>query len=375
MILSDTLKFPGTKKTFADISKEKMAKISKGTDKFAEGTNALNMIYNADTNRKLFLLQEAFKKKQGIKSDYTKIPKAKKGLLTGNWGTDGWHDDGAANTVGADGSYFDNRTGTWVFPGRGVGPVGATPAKQTFGAPSTTGPSTIPMSGVGNWDKRATSGSFMTEPGYGEGPAGSGSNDKIFGSIIDGASKLSAMLPALSNLNEKADTVSPQYNPYEDMINNNMRRRKLNINPILQGINNAAMTGNYNANQQNTSTGANMAFRVATNLQQQQATTNVLSQKQNADNGYAAEYSNMLNNLGQQRVQANNLSTDFNSRNSAAAANARRAGLSQISQFAQTQLLEKNQKERDKMMMKLYGPFLSRGFDSETMADLKKYFG
>jgi hypothetical protein len=386
MILSDKLKFPGTRKTFADISKERMAKISSGTDKYAEGTNALNMMYNAETNRDLFALQEAYKKKHGIKSDYKRIPKASGGLLTkpdGKWNAKGYTPGTEKTQVGANGeAYFDEKLGVWNM-GSGasaynLGQLGGPIAGANMAPQGSTYDVTLGKSQYGQFDPQGIEKTYATRVAAGltgGGPSGSNGGSDIFGSILGGASKLAGMLPAISNLRQKPEYIGEEYNPYENIIKGNLSKRRFNVNPLLEQINRTAMTGNYNANQMGAGTGANMAYRATTNIGQQQQVSAAMAQKQNIDNQYMGEYANMLNTLGQQRVQAKNYATDYNARNRAAADNARQAGLSQISQFAQTQLLEKNQKERDKMMMKLYGPFLSRGFDSATMSDLTKYFG
>ncbi|KAA6379415.1 MAG: hypothetical protein EZS28_025058, partial [Streblomastix strix] len=338
MVLSDKIKFPGTKKTFADISKENMAKISKGKDKYAEGTNALNMVYNAETNRDLFLLQEAYKKKLGMKSDYRKVPKFSPGGII-------------------DSTYLPETTVTAPYVNN---------VKQQFATANTPIQGTLPMynAGVNGLASR-------TETGYN--PYGStGGNNEIFGTILNGASKLASMLPAFSNLTQKAEVVGEEHSPYEDIIKRNMRKRTLNINPILEGINRQAMTGNYNASQMSPGTGAGMAYRLASNLNQQQQTSAAIANKQNVDNQYQGEYANMLDNLGRQRVQAKNMATDINSRNRAATDAARQAGLAQISQFAQMQQLQKNQKSRDDMMMQLVGAAQGQAVE-QAMQNLSGY--
>jgi hypothetical protein len=81
-----------------------------------------------------------------------------------------------------------------------------------------------------------------------------------------------------------------------------------------------------------------------------------------------------MNNLGQQFVQARNLAIDYNARSRATARNIKRAGLTQLSQFAQNKELMRNQKNRDMAMLDLYGPFLEAGYDSKTLNKVLSQF-
>lgn len=71
-ILSNTLKVPGTKKTFSELGEKMMTKRrSKGKDKFAENSNMLNERNNQMIYDQLFAMQEQVKANRGIK-DKTK---------------------------------------------------------------------------------------------------------------------------------------------------------------------------------------------------------------------------------------------------------------------------------------------------------------
>lgn len=67
-ILSNTLKVPGTKKTFAEMGNKLInKKKSKYTDKYSENSQKLNDMNNQIAYDNLFVLQEELKKKKGIK--------------------------------------------------------------------------------------------------------------------------------------------------------------------------------------------------------------------------------------------------------------------------------------------------------------------
>lgn len=68
-ILSNTLKVPGTNKTFAELGDKMMAKKkSKGKDIYAQNSDMLNNMNNQLLHDKLFTMQENLKAKRGIKS-------------------------------------------------------------------------------------------------------------------------------------------------------------------------------------------------------------------------------------------------------------------------------------------------------------------
>lgn len=70
-ILSDSLKVPGTNKTFAQVGEEMMAtKKSKFNDIYAENAAKLNEMNNKTIHDQLFEMQEAVKAKKGIKRKY-----------------------------------------------------------------------------------------------------------------------------------------------------------------------------------------------------------------------------------------------------------------------------------------------------------------
>ena len=87
-VLSDKIKRPGTKNTFAKEGQilSKMTKPSKGNDKFAENTNRLNKINANKAYNKLLAEQEAVKAAKGVKPKVKGIPayadgKGKKSFL------------------------------------------------------------------------------------------------------------------------------------------------------------------------------------------------------------------------------------------------------------------------------------------------------
>lgn len=183
-----------------------------------------------------------------------------------------------------------------------------------------------------------------------------------------------ALAPTISNMYAKPETFNATYNPYESQIRQTMANRKFDISPAKRAIRENRSISNYNAANYNPSTGANLAYRLQSQIAANKAIADLYSTASNVNNQYAGEYANTLNNLGQQRVNATNMAIDMNARSRAAARNIQRTALTQLSQYAQNKQLMKNQKSRDMAMLDMYGPFLEAGYSSKDFASFMKKF-
>lgn len=183
-----------------------------------------------------------------------------------------------------------------------------------------------------------------------------------------------ALAPTISNMYAKPETFNATYNPYESQIRQTMANRKFDISPAKRAIRENRSISNYNAANYNPSTGANLAYRLQSQIAANKAIADLYSTASNVNNQYAGEYANTLNNLGQQRIQATNMAVDMNAKSRAAARNIQRTALSQLSQYAQNKQLMKNQKSIDMAMLDIYGPFLEAGYSSKDFASFMKKF-
>lgn len=85
-VLSDTLKVPGTKKTFAQLGDQMMTKKrSKGNDRISENTNMLNDRNNQTIYNQLYDLQEITKERRGIRPRNKEIPEYAQGGPVQSW--------------------------------------------------------------------------------------------------------------------------------------------------------------------------------------------------------------------------------------------------------------------------------------------------
>lgn len=185
---------------------------------------------------------------------------------------------------------------------------------------------------------------------------------------------IAALAPTISNMYAKPETFNATYNPYESQIRQTMANRKFDISPAKRAIRENRSISNYNAANYNPSTGANLAYRLQSQIAADKAIADLYSTASNVNNQYAGEYANTLNSLGQQRVNATNMAIDMNARSRAAARNIQRTALTQLSQYAQNKQLMKNQKSRDMAMLDMYGPFLEAGYSSKDFASFMKKF-
>lgn len=193
-------------------------------------------------------------------------------------------------------------------------------------------------------------------------------------SINDILTDISALAPTIPNMYARPEQFNATYNPYESQIRSTMANRKFDISPAKRAIRENRSISNYNAANYNPNTGANLAYRLQSQIAANKAIADLYSTASNVNNQYAGEYANTLNNLGQQRVQATNMAVDMNAKSRAVARNIQRTALSQLSQYAQNKQLMKNQKSIDMAMLEMYGPFLEAGYKASDYASFMKQF-
>ena len=417
-ILSNTLKVPGTNKTFAELGDKMMAKKkSKGKDIYAQNADMLNEMNNKLMHDKLFAMQENLKAKKGIKNKTKELKTFAKGgdnLPVGYNAAGFMIDPRFAGEISMGVSAPTPRirdtwgikgdvTAPWDNYGRvqevsaGVLPeVTITAPKRTkFSSSQTISKKATPrvaksvvapeiMSDLNTIDEivpevSATPQDIRTRsimPTIGTNPAATTVNtpEASNPNWVDAIGDFATLAPIMSNLfTGNPESVQANYNPYASAIVNTMGRRRYNINPLLRDIEQNRDVANYSASQQMTNTGHNMAFRLQNAIQANKAKAAARATESNVNNQYKGEYANAMNDLGKQWVNATNLASDLNAQNRASARNIRRAGLSQLSQFAQNKSLMRNQSKRDKAMLELYKPFLQAGFTSDAIKNWSKY--
>ena len=417
-ILSNTLKVPGTNKTFAELGDKVMTrKKSKGKDIYAQNANMLNEMNNKLMHDKLFAMQESIKAKKGIKNKTKELESFARGgdNTPAGYNAAGFMiDPRFAGEISMGVSAPTPRVrDTWGIKGDVTAPwdnygrvsevnagtlpeVTITAPKRTkFSSSQTISKKATPrvaksvvapeiMSDLNTIDEivpevSATPQDIRTRsimPTIGTNPAATTVNtpEASNPNWVDAIGDFATLAPIMSNLfTGNPESVQANYNPYASAIANTMGRRRYNINPLLRDIEQNRDVANYSASQQMTNTGHNMAFRLQNAIQANKAKAAARATESNVNNQYKGEYANAMNDLGKQWVNATNLASDLNAQNRASARNIRRAGLSQLSQFAQNKSLMRNQSKRDKAMLELYKPFLQAGFTSDAIKNWSKY--
>lgn len=200
------------------------------------------------------------------------------------------------------------------------------------------------------------------------------SGGELYKGIGEFVTDLTALAPTISNMYTKPETFNATYNPYESQIRSTMANRKFDISPAKRAIRENRAISNYNAANYNPNTGANLAYRIQSQVAANKAISDLYSTASNVNNQYKADYASTLNSLGQQRVNATDMAVDMNARSRAAARNIQRTALNQLSQYAQNKQLMKNQKSRDMAMLEMYGPFLEAGYKASDYASFMKQF-
>lgn len=415
-ILSNTLKVPGTNKTFAELGDKVMTrKKSKGKDIYAQNANMLNEMNNKLMHDKLFAMQESIKAKKGIKNKTKELESFARGgdNTPAGYNAAGFMiDPRFAGEISMGVSAPTPRVrDTWGIKGDVTAPwdnygrvsevnagtlpeVTITAPKRTkFSSSQTISKKATPrvaksvvapeiMSDLNTIDEivpevSATPQDIRTRsimPTIGTNPTTVNTPEVNSPNWVDAISDFATLAPIMSNLfTGNPESVQANYNPYTSAIANTMGRRRYNINPLLRDIEQNRDVANYSTSQQMTNTGHNMAFRLQNAIQANKAKAAARATESNVNNQYKGEYANAMNDLGKQWVNATNLASDLNAQNRASARNIRRAGLSQLSQFAQNKSLMRNQSKRDKAMLELYKPFLQAGFTSDAIKNWSKY--
>ena len=162
-------------------------------------------------------------------------------------------------------------------------------------------------------------------------------------------------------------------NPYNNQIINSMAKRRMNIDPILSANARSRAISNYNLANLNANTGANLAARTQAAVNEYAANEALYGTKQNTDNAYIADYANALNDLGQKYVSSKFANLESNAKNRAATRAFTSKAASQLGEWSQINSKMKNKYNRDMMMWPLLEDFLSQGYTTDKLAQLKRY--
>ena len=333
-VLSDKLKVPGTKKTFAEMGKKLMRKAKEGGDIYAQNSKRLNELNNQLAYQELLELQESVKNKASNKANkYSK-------------GTD---------SNGISPRIKPYKYNTNIGKNKGVIPI-------TVNAP------------IGNVDSSNERGSYFNYTGNPGKinvnrkltPSSAGVQNSIDPANLGGLmSNLAALAGPIGNISvgrpEQVDTYTydPVYGPTE-----------YNIDPLLNQIASSDAIARYNMANINPNTGANMAFGIQSAVNRNNAIANAYSQKNNAENQMAFNNAQIANQWGQQYANARHIAANEQAQNDATARNIRRQGYGDLSTRLQAISRDKRLMDRDQAMLEAMLPYLEYGMTSKQLKEL-----
>ena len=142
---------------------------------------------------------------------------------------------------------------------------------------------------------------------------------------------------------------SDYYNPNEASATNLMRRRTINVDPMLEANRTAASQARYNVRNAARTRGELLGSYAPIAAGQSRADMAAYATKQQAENQYMGELAGMQAQLGAQKAATNFQVADLNARTAAAQRGMLGAGLGQLSQYAQLAKQRKGLEESDRM--------------------------
>lgn len=161
----------------------------------------------------------------------------------------------------------------------------------------------------------------------------------------------------------RAHTISPVYGPTSYDVTPELRQIALN-----------RATANYDANQVNPNTGANMAFKAMTQLNSDKATAAALSNKANVQNQLAFQNANIANSAMQFNANASHTAEVESAQNRAAARNIRRKGIGDF--FTNIGKIRRDKKlnARDAGLYQAMLPYLEYGMTSDQLKKITELY-
>lgn len=194
---------------------------------------------------------------------------------------------------------------------------------------------------------------------------------KDYSWIGDLAGTAGQLAAAMFGYGAKPEIEDGVYNPYHRTIMNTMRDRRARLveGAMADNARERAMS-NYNLTRTGANTGRNLAAMTQSAVNAADAIAKVRLQEDNVNNQYRGEEAEMLNNLGQQWVDATNLARTYNAQSRANALMRDDVTKKSISNILAGGIGSYNTKLRDKQLLPLYAEFLKSGFAKDLVDNI-----
>lgn len=314
-VLSDKLKVPGTKKTFAQMGKSIMKNKKYGNDIYAQNSKKLNDMNNQIAYDELLALQENMKTKKNGK---------KRGIQKAAFG-----DINLDELT----PYYNGR-----FSSQNIG--------TAFKPTTKTATELVQDSYNTNNKSKINYLSFLP----------------YIGSLT------SSILAARQNIKDSDPEYVPTYSYSPQFV-----PVDYNIEPLLGEINKSNAIARYN--NRNIGNGASLAQGVQLAVARDKAISEAYNMKRNAENNVRATNANIYNQWGRFDANARKVASVENAQNRAAARNMRRQGISQLGTIIPSFIKDMRLESRDKAMFNAMLPYLGYGMTQNQINSLTKSFG
>lgn len=341
-ILSDSIKVPGSNKTFAEAGHELQKNMYKGNKEVGVIANTTNSINKWAANNKYndyLSLQESVKQEKGLSNGTKELPSFNKGGVTTTNDYLKNYNIGFNNDMNNIPRVYDNRYVT----GNVLNPIKT---------PDITLNKVQP-------DPYQKNNNFM---------------GNVSGILGDTVNKIGTLAPTMYNIyrgTQNPEYEAPVMNPYAGSIIRNMSSRRFDPTEMYKRNRTATNIANYNANNI-TGSGQNMAFRLANAAMERSANADVNFRAQEINNMYKSDLASSMNNLGGQYTRAMELSNDLNARNRAATRDYTAKAMSQINEYSQMNQLMENQKGMDNKKLELYKILGRYGLTEKDLTNIQK---
>lgn len=190
--------------------------------------------------------------------------------------------------------------------------------------------------------------------------------DKYKGPASDMLMDLGSLAPALSNLAETPDKISPIYSQFVNPL------QTYDMSQEMSNIKDQTRIARYN---QKNMGGSSMPYGAAVAAGAVSGMSDLYNKANQFNATQKGEYANRANQQGAMDANEARRVQDVNMRSEAASNNINKEGLSQISEFLQTMKLGKNMKARDKQQLLSYMLTEGVNFGEYDLKKLSEIFG
>ena len=361
-VLSDKLKVPGTKETFAEAGRKLMKKQKYGNDVYAQNSKMLNDRHNQKAYDELLTIQEDMKKKKGIKKSIGKYNDGTKNVRSAD--DLSWIRDVMSNVTPELLSQMQSSLHPYVevFINPDNGKVNFRRNTRTIAPVNSNEVPYLDLSDLADTTQARTIPRATRNITNSEGKAGNNSGSFNIGNLSPLISGLSSFVANTQNAKDlEPEPVYPRYaRAYFSPV-------EYNIQPQLDAINRTNAIARYNETQLAPRTGANLAFGIQSAVARNRAINEAYNNQRAINNQTRARNAQVATATSQFNAQAQHTADVENAQNRAQARNLRRQYRSANAAIIPAMLRDMRQNRRDQALLEYMRPFLEYGSTSSAV--------